>query len=133
MFGYLVLRRQSGGAYDRIGLTGSGGKLLIRGQTNTGTGLFADADTGTFADADTGTAFSAGTYAVRIQLEGASPTTVRVKAWKAGTAEPTSWKVATTTSAGPQLGGAVGVRTINIGGSPATVAFDNLSAVTLGG
>jgi N-acetylneuraminic acid mutarotase len=114
-FGYGVLRRQSGGAYYRVGLfVTSGGKVFIRGQTSSGVALFPDVDTGL--------SFTAGdTFALRVQAVGASPTTIRAKAWEQGTAEPTGWNVTTTNSAsGLQQAGSVGLRTVTTGTSAAT-------------
>ncbi|MET0866236.1 MAG: PKD domain-containing protein [Nakamurella sp.] len=61
----------------------------------------------------TGLTFAgASTVAVRFQVTGTAPTTVRVKAWKAGTAEPTGWQL-TTTDGYPalQAPGSVGLQT----------------------
>jgi Bacterial Ig-like domain len=82
LFSYLVLRQQASGAHYRVSLFLTGtGKVLLRGQTNTGAAIFADVDSGlTFTAGDT--------YVLRVQAEGASPTTIRAKVWKAGSAEP---------------------------------------------
>jgi len=121
---YVLARRQSAGTYLRIGLVAGGGKLLLRGQTNTGSALFADADTGL--------GFAAGTaYSLRVQLQGASPTTIRARAWKTGTTEPTSWKVQTTSSSGPQTAGNIGVRQLNTSSTTTTIKTDNLTAATI--
>src|SRR4051812_14868442 len=37
---------------------------------------------------------------IRFQVTGATPTTIRARAWKVGTTEPTSWQVSTTDSTG---------------------------------
>jgi hypothetical protein len=42
---YVIARRQSTGTYLRIGLAAGGGRLLIRGQTDSGDALFPDTDT----------------------------------------------------------------------------------------
>jgi N-acetylneuraminic acid mutarotase len=124
-FAYLLLRRQSGGAYDRVGLyVTSGGKVFIRGETETGADLFPDVDTGlSFAAGDT--------FLLRVQAQGTNPTAIRARAWKAGTAEPSTWAVSTTTTAGPQAAGSVGVRTVNTNATSTTIAFDDLEAKTL--
>ena len=121
---YVLARRQSTGTYLRLGLVAGGGKLLIRGQTSAGSNLFADTDTGL--------GFAAGTsYSLRVQLSGASPTTIRMRAWKTGTTEPTTWKVQTTSSSGPQTAGAIGLRQLNTGSTATTIKTDNLAAATL--
>ncbi|WP_369371111.1 LamG-like jellyroll fold domain-containing protein [Promicromonospora sp. Populi] len=54
--------------------------------------------------------------AVRMQITGSAPTTIRAKVWKAGTAEPAAWQL-TTTNAIPELqdAGAVGYSVSNAG------------------
>jgi N-acetylneuraminic acid mutarotase len=123
LFGSLVLRRQASGADYRVGLYLTGtGKVFIRGETSTGTNLFADADTGlSFTPGDT--------FVLRVQAEGANPTTIRAKAWKAGAAEPSAWTVtATNTTAALQTAGTLGIRTLNSASSATTLSFDNLRA-----
>ncbi len=78
-----------------------------------------------------GLTYAAGdTLMVRVQVDGISPTTVRVKVWKAGTAEPTTWRgLFTDSSATLQVPGSVGVSAYLFGtatNSPLTVRFDNL-------
>ena len=69
--------------------------------------------------------------AMRVQVEGANPTTLRMKVWNAvsGT-EPAAWQYTATDSAGPQGAGNVGVRTY-MGGAvtnaPRTVRVDDLT------
>ena len=66
-----------------------GGKVFIRGQTDAGANLFPDVDTGlSFTPGDT--------FLLRVQAEGASPTTIRTRAWEQGTAEPASWQATAT-------------------------------------
>lgn len=83
------------------------------------------------------TALNAGagdTLHVRAEAVGTSPTTVRVKVWKAGTAEPTAWTSSTTDStAGLQSVGHVGLG-VYLGGGvtnlPFETKFDNFWAGT---
>lgn len=67
---------------------------------------------------------------VRLQVLGASPTTMNLKVWKAGTAEPAAWqRTATDSTAGLQTTGGIGVRTYLSSTStnaPVTVSFDDL-------
>ena len=60
-----------------------------------------------------GLTYTAGTQLnVRLQVEGTGTTTLRMKAWANGTAEPAAWLVTgTDTSAGLQAAGSVGLRT----------------------
>jgi N-acetylneuraminic acid mutarotase len=123
-FAYFLLRRQSGGANMRIGIFPSGSKIFIRGQNDGGTHLFADVDTGlSFSPGDS--------LNLRIQVQGANPTTIRVRAWKVGTPEPTTSAVNTTSTVGPQTAGSVGVRTSNTAGTPTTITFDDILASLL--
>ena len=69
---------------------------------------------------------------VRTEATGTSPTTLRVKVWKVGTAEPTAWTSTTTDStAGLQAAGHIGIG-VYLGGSatnvPFRTQFDNLWA-----
>ena len=125
-FGYLLLRRQANGSNYRVGLyVTPGGKVFIRGQTNAGANLFPDVDTGlSFAAGDT--------FLLRVQAEGASPTTIRARAWEQGTAEPASWQAtATDTTAGLQQAGSVGIRTVNLSSTATTLRFDDLAATSI--
>jgi len=125
IWAYLLLRRQSGGAYDRIGLfVDSRNELFVRGQTDTASGLFADFDTGL--------AFTPGnSFVLRVQLQSASPTTIRVKAWRLGSIEPAAWSLTTTTSSGPQIAGSLGIRTVNTSTTTSSLPFDNLLATRI--
>jgi PKD repeat protein len=70
--------------------------------------------------------------AVRLQLTGSSPTTLRGKVWKAGTAEPAAWQL-TATDSTPELQDAGGVGySVSLAGSVTTggnvVRLDDLWA-----
>ncbi|QIK84194.1 PKD domain-containing protein [Sanguibacter sp. HDW7] len=78
-----------------------------------------------------GLTFEPGTrYRVRLQVTGASPTTIRAKAWVDGTAEPTAWRATVTDStADLQSAGGIGLQAYVGGaaGAPTvTVAWDDL-------
>ncbi|MCU1432903.1 MAG: hypothetical protein JWP95_2008 [Actinotalea sp.] len=93
------------------------------------------------APRDGGTALPPGSFsagdriAVRVQVEGASPTVVRAKAWEVGSPEPAGWQPRTTTSssdstAGLQGPGSVGISTYlatPVTNGPLVVGFDDLS------
>jgi PKD repeat protein len=73
---------------------------------------------------------------MRLQVEGTSPTTLRAKVWKVGSAEPAAWTLTRTdSSAGLQVAGGVGVATYLSGTStntPVTVLIDDLTAAKIG-
>jgi PKD repeat protein len=71
---------------------------------------------------------------IRVQAQGASPTTLRLKVWEDGTTEPTAWRVTTTDStAGLQVAGSIGFDPYNSASAttPSVVRYDDLSAVAL--
>jgi PKD repeat protein len=69
---------------------------------------------------------------MRVQVTGTNPTTVRMKVWKHGTAEPTSWLLtATDSTAGIQTAGGIAFRAYLSGSAtnaPFTVRLDDLVA-----
>lgn len=71
--------------------------------------------------------------ALRLQVTGTSPTTVRAKAWELGGAEPVAWQRSGTDSTTAMQGaGSVGLATYLSSGAnnaPLTVSLDNLLAV----
>lgn len=73
---------------------------------------------------------------VRVLVTGSSPTTIQVKAWKDGTAEPTAWaKTATDSFAGLQVAGYTGFRSYlssRTTNAPNTVRVDNWLAAVPG-
>lgn len=67
-----------------------------------------------------------------VQAVGTSPTTLRAKVWKVGTAEPVGWQLSTTDStAAMQAAGSIGL-SLYVSGTativPLTASFDNLVA-----
>ncbi|SMQ72678.1 PKD repeat-containing protein [Plantibacter sp. VKM Ac-1784] len=73
---------------------------------------------------------------IKLQVTGASPTTLGAKVWVAGATEPTAWQVqATDSTAGLQSAGLVGLSSYLSGSTtngPVTVTFDDLLAATPG-
>ena len=65
----------------------------------------------------------------RAQVTGSGPTTIRVKAWADGQAEPAAWHyTATSSSAGLQAAGSLGLRIYtnsSISNAPVTFSFDD--------
>ncbi|WP_369817942.1 PKD domain-containing protein, partial [Cellulomonas sp. Root485] len=74
---------------------------------------------------------------VRVQVEGTSPTTIRTRAWKVGSAEPTTWQyTATDSTAGLQSGGGVRLTTYassTVTGGNILARYDDLLATGVGG
>lgn len=74
---------------------------------------------------------------LRLQVTGASPTTVQAKVWKVGDPEPGAWFATFTDSATPALqgAGAIGVQTFLSGSAangPVVFSYDDLSARPVG-
>ncbi|HEY3438539.1 MAG TPA: LamG-like jellyroll fold domain-containing protein [Actinotalea sp.] len=66
---------------------------------------------------------------VRLQVQGASPTTLRARVWKVGTTEPTTWSTITDSTAGLQVAGGVGIQTYLFGtvtNGPVAFRYDDL-------
>ena len=74
---------------------------------------------------------------VRVQVEGTSPTTIRTRAWKVGSTEPTTWQyTATDSTAGLQAGGGVRLTTYassTVTGGNLVARYDDLLATGVGG
>jgi hypothetical protein len=78
-----------------------------------------------------GLAHTAGGFIrIRAQVTGSSPTTIRIRAWADGNAEPANWQYSVTNSAaGLQVAGAVGVATYlasTATNGPVLFSFDDL-------
>ena len=83
-----------------------------------------------------GVTYTAGAKLVaRLQVEGTTTTTLRLKVWPAGGTEPTDWQVVKTdTTSGLQGAGSVGLVAYLSGGAtnpPVAINFDDLSATAL--
>ena len=126
-----LLRRNATGDYRgkvRVLATGAVQVQLVKVVGGTETAL-ANAVT------VSGLTYPAGTpLSVRTQASGASPTTLRIKVWVAGSTEPTTWQQTVTDStAGLQEAGAVGfiAFTSSSATAPVAVHYDDLSATRL--
>ena len=65
---------------------------------------------------------------LRAQVTGSGPTTIKVKAWADGQAEPSGWQYSATNQlAALQGAGSLGLRTYVAGATPVTLRFDDLS------
>ncbi len=108
-----VLTRHRGSAsaasYYRVGVGQGLGRstIVIRAQRSDGANLAPDIDTGIPA-ADGASVF------LRVQTVGINPTSIRARAWLAGSPEPTTWLLDVTDSnPAQQVAGAVGFRARN--------------------
>ena len=72
---------------------------------------------------------------LRAQVEGASPTTIRIRAWADGAAEPATWQyTATNSAASLQVAGAVGVRSYlssSTTNAPVLFSFDDFRVTSI--
>lgn len=96
-------------------------------------GRATGAETGLQTRTVTGLTYQAGmVLQVRVQAFGTSPTTLRAKVWRAGTAEPAAWTASVTDStAALQAAGGIGLRSYlssSATNAPVVAAFDNLWA-----
>jgi hypothetical protein len=126
---YVVGRYTAGTpTYYRVGLVQGAGRstVYIRAQRSDGSNLFGDLDTG-IAAADGVVVW------LRVEFQGVNPTTIRARAWQAGTTEPSTWLLNTTdNTAAEQTAGAVGVRARNEdGGAAHNFAFESYQATTI--
>ncbi|WNB85078.1 PKD domain-containing protein [Cellulomonas sp. ATA003] len=121
-----VLGRRVGSAGDyraRLKVQPSGSVTLIAGR----------GETALKAVTLPGVTYAAGTeLSIRLQVTGTSPTTVRAKAWKRGTTEPSAWQVSATDST-PNLQKPGGIATSTyVSGSasnaPVTASFARVAA-----
>ena len=94
--------------YYRVGVVqGAGGDIFLRGQRSDGSNLASDLDTGI-------PAADGAQVMLRVEFQGANPTVIRARAWRAGTAEPTNWLLNTTdNTSAEQKAGMLGVRLQN--------------------
>jgi hypothetical protein len=78
---------------------------------------------------------AAGQIRVRIQAQGANPTTIRIRAWPATASEPTTWHYTTTNGAAPlQTDGAIGVQAYlaaTTTNAPVTATVDDIHATAI--
>jgi anti-sigma-K factor RskA len=72
-------------------------------------------------------------FRVRLEVTGASPTTIRARAWGSTAAEPSDWLVsASDTTAGIQVAGAIGINSYyssTATNAPLVLSVDDLAAV----
>jgi N-acetylneuraminic acid mutarotase len=116
---FLTLRGQEGGEHVGVGLVLKGGAVYLRARTSSGERLFKDARLGRSSGKDV--------YRIRVTLEGASPSTLRAKAWRKGATEPTRWKQRVS-SLGPEMPGSIGIWTFSRSRARMRMNFDNLVA-----
>jgi PKD repeat protein len=120
-------RRDGASGYDVRAVVTTAGGVTLQLRRN-GTTLATGSVPFTIAAGDT--------LSLRLDVEGASPTTLRTRAWKAGSTEPTTW-LATTQDSTAELqvpgGAALGVYLgAGISNTPYAVRFDHYSVATPG-
>lgn len=108
-------------------------RLLSTGGVSLTLGRLAGSETVLQARTVTGLTHQAGTtMQVRVQAFGTSPTTLRAKVWRTGTAEPAAWTASVTDPAPAlQVPGGIGLRTYlsrSATNAPVVAAFDDLWA-----
>jgi len=125
----LIARRGSGDYRGRLRL-GSGGGTFLQAAHAVG-------ETETFmgSEANAAVPYAAGTKLwVRMQVLGASPTTVRMRIWADGSSEPSTWPYSVTdATSGLQVAGTVGLnaRLSSSGTAPTVFSFDGFRVTTL--
>jgi hypothetical protein len=94
--------------YYRVGVVqGARGDILLRAQRSDGSRLARDLNTRIPAAAGA-------RVMLRVEFQGANPTVIRARAWRAGTAEPKKWLLNTTdNTSAEQKAGMLGVRLRN--------------------
>ncbi|MFB7251395.1 PKD domain-containing protein [Microbacterium sp. NPDC056234] len=111
----LAARQSASGEYlTRVWLRSDGGMWLVvqRGSTV----VASKALTSKWVATDV--------FNLEVEVTGASPTTIRAKTWKDGTAEPSAWQISTTDStAAQQVAGWTGVHAARGGSTTSTAAF----------
>jgi CSLREA domain-containing protein len=129
LYGWLGVRHQPSGSEYRARL-----RLAPAGTVHVGLAVVnGSAETFPLGEVNTRLTYAAATeLLVRVQASGSAPTTVRVRVWRAGTAEPTTWMQTLTNSAAAlQSGGSVSLgarRSLTESGGPVLVSFDDLVA-----
>lgn len=129
---FVTARRQSAGQeYRGRARITSSGSVYVRASRISGSG--AESFLGAEVRVTGLTAAAGSAIWLRAQMTGANPTTVRVRAWAAGTPEPTTWSF-TAVDSTPELQGSgrVGLRAfVSSTATPAATvfSFDDFSAV----
>jgi hypothetical protein len=72
---------------------------------------------------------------LRAQFQGTNPTTIRIRAWADGSAEPGTWQyTATNSNAAAQVAGGVGLRTYiasGVSNAPVVFTFDDFLVTSI--
>lgn len=108
-------------------------RLVSGGAVSVTLGRAAASETSLQTRSVTGLTYQPGmVLQVRVQAFGTSPTTLRAKVWRTGTAEPATWTASVTdTTAALQAPGAIGLRSYlssSATNAPVVASFDNLWA-----
>ena len=121
----------------RVGTATYGARVVVNSAGAVSLHLTRSTDTNMSAATVSGLTFNTGDrLQFRLQVTGTSPTTIRAKVWKVGTAEPATWLLSTTDStAALQSAGGIGIYSyLSTTGTPnpLTVTFDDLWAGSTG-
>jgi CSLREA domain-containing protein len=129
LYAWLGVRHQPGGSEYRARL-----RLAPAGGVHVGLAVVnGSAETFPLGEVNTRLTYTAGTeLLVRVQASGSAPAVVRVRVWRAGTPEPSTWmQTLTNGAAALQAGGSIAVgarRSVAETGGPVLFSFDNLVA-----
>lgn len=124
----------SAGVVGRQGASGFyQGRIRFNPDSTVGLQLLSSSSTVLANTTLPGLAYTPGTpVSLRVQVTGSNPTTLRAKAWAAGSAEPSAWQLtATDATAALQSAGSVGVEAYLSGSAtnaPLTVRYDDFAA-----
>ena len=130
-YAYLSVRRNGGNAYRPKIIVNPNGSVIVH------SGILVNGNESSLGSAVVVNGLTVNTTGfiwLRAEVTGASPTTVRVKAWADGAAEPANWQfTATNSNAAVQGPGGVGVLAYtSSSNAPVTFSFDDFSAATPG-
>ena len=125
-FVYFEARRAATTAYRLKVRFAANGQAYIRASR-----VVSNAETDLGAEVLVPGAGAAAGVRLRVQVEGTSPTTLRMKAWDAAAGtEPASWQYTATDSTGPQVAGNVGIRSYlsgSVTNAPRSARVDDLT------
>ena len=120
-------RRTSAGAYNAVARVTSTGAVTLELKR-----AFSGGEATLLGPTVSGLAHAVGDKLnLRLQIIGSSPTTIRAKIWKQGTAEPPTWHTVTDSTSGLQTAGSIGFSSYlssSATNAPVTLMVDELTA-----
>lgn len=126
---HLLLRYQSASSFYAVGVYQTGGSANVQAHALNGSNvqIIPNTDTGIKAGDNN-------RLWIRAEAQGINPTTLRIRVWQDGAAEPTSWLAAASDSTTAQQGpGTVGLHTYNASGGTETTVVGNVQVTTVAG